>query len=52
MEHLTADVSTSPEILATLPPSADATVPDLDRALARAIRRLIVVAEHWDPREP
>jgi hypothetical protein len=52
MEHLTADVSTLPETLAIRPPVADATAPDLDRALARAIRRLIVAAEHWEPREP
>jgi len=50
MEHLTADVSTPLEALA---PPAGATVPDpdLDRALARAIRRLIVAAERWELEE-
>jgi hypothetical protein len=51
MEHPTADVSTSPETLPSQASPAAAAVPDLDRALARAIRRLIVVAEHREPRE-
>ena len=56
MEHLTADVSAPQEALAPpapLAPPAGATHPDpdLDRALARAIRRLIVAAEHRAPGE-
>ena len=45
MEHLTADGGSSPEALAESSMSA----PELDRALAGAIRRLIAQAGEREP---